>query len=181
MTYLAVTRSGLRTSNVDNADVGVMRHRSATLLAWSGPVLVVAAYLQLAGRLARADPATSFAHALIPARMWHFLSEPANPGSWVSSGALILSQNILFVVVGALLAALFIPAGRDHLDRVATIAAPITVTALVVNSLPTYVGGLASLVLLGRTRRVLGKHAALLWTRIWQRPTRPGMSGTDSP
>lgn len=169
-------------------------------------MLVVAAYLQLAGRLARADPATSFAHALIPARMWHFLSEPANPGSWVSSGAFILSQNILFVVVGALLAALFIPAGRDHLDRVATIAAPITVTALVVNSLPTnldgqtfddvlnivltethivagctYVGGLASLVLLGRTRPVLGKHAALLWARIWQRPTRPGMSGRGSP
>src|SRR3954470_16562294 len=99
LTYLVVTRSGLRTSNVENADVDLMRHRSATLLAWSGLALVVAAYLQLAGRVARADPGTTFGHALAPARMWQFLIEPATPGSWVSSGTLILSQNILFVVV----------------------------------------------------------------------------------
>lgn len=36
------------------------KHRSATLLAWSGPALVVAAYLQLAARVARADTSTSF-------------------------------------------------------------------------------------------------------------------------
>jgi copper transport protein len=194
LTYLVVTRAGLRTSDVDDADAGVIRLRSATLLAWSGPVLVVAAYLQLTGRVARADPGTSFGQALVPARIWQFLIQPAKPGSWVSSGTLILTQNILFVVVAALLASLFIPAAHGHLDRVASTAAPIAVVALVVNSLPTsldgqtfddalnlvltethivagctYVGGLACLVLLSRARRTLGQRAALWWTRIWQR------------
>lgn len=194
MTYLVVTRPGLRTSDVASTAVAVIRRRSAMQLAWCGPVLVVAAYLQLAGRVARADTAMSFGQALAPARIWQFLIQPAKPGSWVSSGTLILTQNILFVVVAVLLASLLIPHVQDHLSRVASTAVPITVTAVVANSLPTtlegqtfddvlnlvltethivagctYAGGLASLVLLSRARRTLGRHASLWWARIWQR------------
>jgi len=72
--------------------------------------------------------------------MWHFLFQPAKAGSWVSSGALILVQNALFVVVAVLLVSLFVPGVRDCLDGVATLAASLAVTASVVNSLPTNLG-----------------------------------------
>ncbi|MGH8919941.1 MAG: hypothetical protein ACRD0H_16690, partial [Actinomycetes bacterium] len=196
LTYLAVVRPVLRAreSGIEDADVVVMQHRSATLLASSGLALVVAAYVQLAGRVARADTGTSFGEALAPARMWHFLAQPAKAGSWVSSGTLILVQNVLFVVVAVLLIALFVPGVRDRLGSVATVAASLTVTASVVSSLPTnpgaetfddvlgtvmtqvhilagctWLGGLAGLVLLSRTWGALGKHAGLFWARMWQR------------
>jgi copper transport protein len=196
LTYLAVVRPVLRATEMGieaASDVVVMRRRSATLLAWSGLALVVAAYVQLAGRVARADPATSFGQALAPARMWHFLAQPAKAGSWVSSGGLILVQNYLFVVVAVLLVALFAPGVRDRLDRVAAVAASLAVTASFVNSLPTnlgaetfddvldtvmtqthivagctWLGGLGGLALLSRARPALGAHAGLLWARIWQ-------------
>jgi copper transport protein len=196
LTYLAVVRPVLRAKErgIEDADVVVLRHRSATLLAWSGLALVVAAYVQLAGRVARADTSTSFGEALAPARMWHFLAQPAKTGSWVSSGTLILVQNVLFVLVAVLLVSLFVPGVRDRLDSVAILAASFTVTASVVSSLPTnlgaetfddvlgsvmtqthivagctWLGGLAGLVLLSRTRRALSKHAGLFWAGMWQR------------
>ncbi|MGH3870937.1 MAG: CopD family protein [Pseudonocardiaceae bacterium] len=196
LTYLVVVRPVLRAreSGLEDGDVVVLRHRSATLLAASGIVLVVAAYVQLAARVARADPATSFGAALAPARMWHFFALPAKAGSWVSSGTLILVQNVLFAVVAVLLISLFVPGVRDRLDSVATVAALLAVTASVVTSLPTnlstetfdhvlgivmtqahivagctWLGGLASLVLLSRTRGALGKYAGLSWARMWQR------------
>lgn len=196
LTYLTVVSPVLRVkeSGIEDADVAVMRRRSATLLASSGLALVVAAYVQLAGRVARTDTDTSFGEALTPARMWNFLAQPAEAGSWVSSGALILAQNVLFAVVAALLVALFFPSVRGRLDSMATMAASLAVTASFVNSVPTnpraetfgdvldivmtqihivafctWLGGLASLALLSRARRALGDHAGLFWARIWQR------------
>ncbi|MGH3721403.1 MAG: CopD family protein [Pseudonocardiaceae bacterium] len=196
LTYLVVVRPVLRAKErgIEDTDVVVMRRRSATLLASSGLVLVVAAYVQLAGQVARADKGTSFGAALAPARMWHYLAQPAKAGSWVSSGTLILVQNVLFVVVAALLVSLFVPGVRDRLDSVATVAASFAVTASVVTSLPTnlgtvtfdgvlgivmtqthivagctWLGGLAGLVLLSRTRGALSTHAGLFWARMWQR------------
>ncbi len=196
LTYLAVVRPVLRATEmgIEDADVIVMRRRSATLLAWSGLALVVTAYFQLASGVARADKATSFAEALAPDRIWHFLAQPAKAGSWVSSGVLLLVQNVLFIVVAVLLVSLFVPGVRDRPDRMAAAAASCAVTALLVSSLPTnlgaetfddvlgmimtqahivagctWLGGLASLVLLSRTRPALGTHAGLFWARIWQR------------
>lgn len=91
-------------------------------------------------RVARADTATSFGEALAPVRMWHFLAQPAKAGSWVSSRGLILVQNCLFVLVAVLLVSLYSPGVRDRLDRVATVAASLAVTASFVNSLPTNLG-----------------------------------------
>lgn len=196
LTYLVVVRPVLRATGtgIEDPDVVVMRRRSAMLLAWSGLALVVAAYFQLAAQVASADTSTSFGQALAPARLWQFLVQPAKAGSWVSSGTLILVQNILFVTVAALLALLLIPSGRARLDSLVTAVAPIALTASFVNSLPTnlstetfddvlgivltqthiiagctYVGGLAGLALLTRTRYALGDHAGLFWARIWQR------------
>jgi copper transport protein len=196
LTYLAVVRPVLRAKDagIDNADVVIMRRRSATLLASSGLALVVAAYLQLADQVDRADTGTSYGEALAPTRMWQFLTQPAKPGSWVSSGTLILGQDVLLVVVAGLLAALFVSSVRRGLDTVAMVAAPLAVTASLVTPLPTklrdetfddvlgavmtqthiiggctWVGGLAGLALLSRTRRALGTRAGLLWARVWQR------------
>lgn len=119
--------------------------------------------------------------------MWHFLAQPARAGSWVSSGVLMLVQNVLFIVVAVLLVSLFVPGVRDRLDKVTAAAASCAVTALMVNLLPTnldaetfddvmtpvvgctWLGGLASLVLLSRTWPALGRHAGLFWAHIWQR------------
>ncbi len=196
LTYLAVVRPVLRAKEmgIEDADVVVMRRRSATVLASSGVALVVAAYLQLASRVARADTGTSFGEALAPFRIWQFLAQPAKAGSWVSSGALILVQNVLFVVVAVLLVSLFVPGVRDRLGGVAMLAASFAASASIVASVPTnlgaetfddvlgavmtqthivagctWLGGLASLALLARARRALGKHAGLFWARIWQR------------
>jgi copper transport protein len=196
LTYLAVVRPVLRAKQrvIEGSDVTVLRRRSATLLAWPGLVLVVAAYAQIAVRVARADTGTSFGAALAPARVWHFLAQPVKAGSWVSSGTLILVQGVLFVVVAVLLFSLFVPGVQDRLDSVATVAASFTVLASVVTSLPTdlgaetfddvlgsvmtqthivagctWLGGLAGLVLLSRTRHALGRHAGLAWAGMWQR------------
>jgi copper transport protein len=196
LTYLAVVRPVLLATEpeADNVNVAVVRHRTATLLAWPGVALVVAGYLQLAGRVARADTATSFGEALVPDRIWQFLTQPTKSSSWVSSGGLLLVQNYLFIVIAAVLAALFLPGARGHLDRVAGVAASLAVTALLVISLPTnlgtetfndvldilmtqthivagctWLGGLASLVALSQSRRGWADHAGLLWARIWQR------------
>ncbi|HZE03116.1 MAG TPA: hypothetical protein VE155_15280 [Pseudonocardiaceae bacterium] len=109
-------------------------------------------------------------------------------------GGVDFGQNGLFIVVALLLASLFVPGVRDRLDKVTAAAAACAVTALMVNALPTnlgaetfedvlgmimtqthmvagctWLGGLASLVLLSRTRPALGRHAGLFWARIWQR------------
>ncbi len=196
LTYLAVVRPVLRAKErgIEAADVVIMRRRSATVLARAGLALVAAAYLQLASQVARADTGTSFSEALAPARMWQFLAQPAEAGSWVSPGTLALVQNVLFVMAAVLLVSLFVPGVRDRLEGVATLAASFAVTASIVASVPTnlgvetlddvlgalmtqthivagclWLGGLAILALLGRTRHALGKHAGLFWARIWQR------------
>lgn len=196
VTYLAVLRPVLRTmeSGVEDADVVIMRRRSATLLASSGLVLVVAAYGELAGRVARAGTGTSFGAALAPSQMWQFLAQPPKAGSWVSTGTLILVENLLFAVVAALLVSLFARSARDRLTSVATFAASFAVTASLMNSVPTnlsdetvddalgaimsqthiiagciWLGGLAILALLARTHPALSTHAGLFWARIWQR------------
>jgi copper transport protein len=196
LTYLTVVRPVLRTKEmgIKDTDVVVMRRRSATLLASSGVALVVAAYVYLAGRVARADTGASFGQALAAARMWQFLTQPAKAGSWVSTGTLVLVQNALFVVVAVLLVSLFVPAARHRLDRVAALAASLALMASLVVSVPTnldaetldgalgavmaqthiiagcaWLGGLGGLALLARTRRALGTHAGLFWARIWQR------------
>jgi putative copper export protein len=196
VTYLTVLRPVLRTQEreIKVADVIVMRRRNATLLAYSGLALLLAAYGELAGRVARADTGTSFGEALAPSRMWRFLAQPAKAGSWVSTGTLILVENVLFVVVAALLVSLFTRSARDRLTSVATLAASFAVTASLMNSVPTnlsdetiddvlgaimsqthiisgctWLGGLASLALLARIRRALSTQAGLFWARIWQR------------
>jgi putative copper export protein len=191
--YLLVVRPALRAARTDT-ETGPVRQRASVLLAWSGVLLVLGGYAQLAGRVARADSPVSSGPALAPSRIAAFLGVPAKSGTWISSGHLILAQNLCFAVAAVLLLALFIPAMRTRLGLIAAIAAPVAVLGTVVNSVPTdfaaettdstldtiatqlhilagctWLGGLATLTLLARVRRTVDERAGLLFARIWQR------------
>lgn len=187
LVYLLVIRPVLRT-DVDVADQQTVRHRYARLLGWCGPLLLVAAYFQLAGRVAR--KAVPFGDALAPNRIWAFLTAPTDQGSWVSQGTLILVQNAMFALATVALLSLF---ARERLTAVASAALGLIVLGSLVASVPTtwtgqtvdaqldtwltqahviaggaWLGGLGSLAVLAR-RRLLGAHAGLSWARVWQR------------
>jgi putative copper export protein len=189
LTYLLVLRPVLRT-DVDAADQDAARHRYTRLLAWCGPLFLVTAYGQVAGRVARGVKGVSFGQALAPQRILAFLTVPATKGGWVSSGTLLLVQNVLFLLAALALLSLFV---RERPTAVAIIALTAAVAGSLVNSIPTkftgltvdaeldtwltqahvvaggaWVGGLASLAVVARSR-VFGRQAGLCWARTWQR------------
>jgi putative copper export protein len=176
--YLAVVRP----------DGHQVRRATVRLLAWFGPLLLVAAYLQLAGRVARGVKGTTFGQALAPSRIWSFLTLPGTKGAWVSSGTLTLVQNICYALAAIALSTLFV---KDRPTLVTAVALPLTVLGTVVLALPTtsqtvdtqlnswltqvhilgacaWLGGLFTLAFLGRVRG-LDERAALGWARMWQR------------
>ncbi|HJP72699.1 MAG TPA: CopD family protein [Pseudonocardiaceae bacterium] len=189
LTYLLVIRPVLR-SDVDASDGRVARQRYARFLAWCGPLLLVAAYFQLAGRVARGQQGVSFGRALAPDRIWSFLTLPAAKGSWVSSGELVVVQNGLFVLAAAVLTSLFV---RERPAGVAAVALGLTVLGSLAVSVPAklagqtldsqldtwltqahvvaggaWLGGLGSLAVVARSR-LFGERAGLCWARTWQR------------
>ncbi|PYC79523.1 hypothetical protein C7C46_14290 [Streptomyces tateyamensis] len=197
VTYATTVRPALRarTDGVDRAaaDVAVLRQRSARYLAWSGVVLLVTGYLQLAARLARAGKGMPFADALAPDRIWHFLRAPAAPGAWLPQGTVYLVQNAVLALTAATLTALFAPAARRHLDTLARTALPLALATTLIAAVPAtrpknadsvtdlvldqvhivsgtvWLGGLALLAALAGTRGRLGAGAGLLWAELWRR------------
>jgi putative copper export protein len=181
----------------------LMRGRAARLLAALAPVLLVTSYLQLAGRVRRADQAHAVTSALSPAAMWRFLRTPAKPGDWLSSGTELLIQNVLFALVVALLLTL-VGRGARRLDRIAPAVLLTAVVASSVNAIPTgpssveatldsvltqlhilgastWVGGLVGLSALAlSTRRHLPAEASAVWARIWQRFSVVAMSAVGT-
>ncbi|WP_083914009.1 CopD family protein [Nocardia concava] len=189
MVYLLVLRPVLRT-DIDATDRRTIRNRFARMLAWCGPLLLLTAYLQLAGRVARKVKGVSFEQSLVPHRIWSYLRAPAEPGSWVSSGTEVLVQNALFALAAAALLSLFF---RGRPDAVAAAALTLTVAGSLVISVPTkwagltadaqldtwltqahiiggctWLGGLLALAALARARP-FGERAGLCWARVWQR------------
>ena len=189
LTYLLVLRPVLRT-DVGPADRQLARHRYTRLLAWSGPLLLVTAYLQLAARVARAGLGVGFGQALAPGQIWSYLTVPATKGSWISSGALVIAQNALFALAAIVLCSLFV---RERTTAVAATALGLTLLGTLVLSIPaklagqtvddqldtwltqahviaagTWVGGLSSLAIVARSR-LFGEAAGACWARTWQR------------
>jgi putative copper export protein len=188
LVYLAVVRPVLRTG-VDVADGRQVCGRTVRLLAWCGPLLLVTAYLQLAGRVARGVKGVTFGDALDPSRIWAFLALPGTKGAWVSSGTLTLVQNVCYALAAIALVTLFV---WDKTAPVVT-ALLLTVLGTVVLALPTswqgqtvdtqlnswltqvhilgacvWLGGLFGLTMVGRGRG-FGDSAGLCWARMWQR------------
>ncbi|MFE7527099.1 CopD family protein [Kitasatospora sp. NPDC057542] len=193
VTYIAAVRPALRAESTTPEDAAALRRRSAGYLAWAGVVLLVTGYFQLAARVARAGKGMPFGDALAPARIADFLDAPAAKGAWIAQGTLYLLQNIVLVATAVALIALFVPAVRRHLDRLALAALPAALAVTLIAGIPAtaptdldrwldpafdqihivsgtvWLGGLALLVVLAGTRSRLGEGAGLLWADIWRR------------
>ena len=181
LVYLTVVRPVLRTG-VDVADQRSVHRGMARLLAWCGPLLLVAGYLQLAGRVARGVKGVTFGQSLAPSRIWSFLTAP--------SATPTLVQNICYALAAIALLTLFV---WERPTLVAAVALPLTVLGTVVLTLPTtwpgqtldaqlngwltqlhilgactWLGGLFGLAVVGRGRG-FGERAGLCWARMWQR------------
>ncbi|AUG75331.1 hypothetical protein CFP65_0360 [Kitasatospora sp. MMS16-BH015] len=188
VTYATTVRPALRATPASG-----LTARSATHLAWSGVLLLVTGYAQLAARVARAGHGTSFGAALAPGRILDFLRAPAAKGAWIAQGTVYAIQNLILLVTAATLIALFLPAARRHTDRIALAALPlalaVTLTAAVPTTAPAdldrwldllldqahivsgtvWLGGLALLAVLATTRRDLGPATGPLWADLWRR------------
>ncbi|MFE2722523.1 CopD family protein [Kitasatospora sp. NPDC059327] len=193
VTYATTVRPALRAAETEGRNAEVLRSRSATYLAWTGVVLLIAGYFQLAARLARAGKGMPFGDALAPGRLWDYLQAPAAKGAWIAQGTVYLVQNAVLLVTAAVLAALFVPAVRRHADAVALTALPLALAVTLIAAVPAtkpvdldkwldlafdqthivsgtvWLGGLALLVALAGTRGRLGDDAGLLWAELWRR------------
>ena len=125
LTYLTVVRPVLR-SGVDAADQRSVHRRTVRLLAWCGPLLLVAGYLQLAARVARGVKGVTFGQSLGPSRIWSYLTLPASN--------LILVQNICYALAAIALLTLFV---SERSTVLAAIALSLAVLGSVVLALPT--------------------------------------------
>jgi copper transport protein len=180
-------------SSTVHADRDVLRRRSARVMTWSGVVLLVALYPQLAGKAARATDGMSFGEALRPSVVWDYLTVPTPDDAWVSPNVLVLVTYVLFAASGVLAVLLFRASG-DRVERIASVNAPLIVIAQVVTAIPgtldgqnadtwtmtvlsyahpiaacTWVGGIVSLVALAGARSRLSMAAGPVWARIWRR------------
>ncbi|MFF2073208.1 copper resistance D family protein [Kitasatospora sp. NPDC058162] len=193
VTYAATVRPALRAPETSAGDAEILRRRSAGYLAWAGVVLLVAGYFQLSARVARAGQGMPFGDALAPGRIRDYLQAPAAKGAWIAQGTVYLVQNAVLVATAAALIALFAPAARRHVDRIALTALPLSLAVTLITSVPAtapadldgwlnpvfdqahivsgtvWLGGLALLVALAGTRSRLGAGAGLLWAELWRR------------
>ena len=182
--HTAVLRPVLR----ESADLDVLRRRSAKVMAWSGLVLLVALYPQLAGKAARATDGMSFGTALTPSVVWDHLTVPAPDGQWVSPNFLVLVTYVLFFLSAVLAILLF---RSRHVDRIAAITAPLIIVAQLVTAIPgtldgtsadswtmlalgyvhpiaacTWVGGIVALVALAGARSKLSESAGFHFPKV---------------
>ncbi|WP_055526521.1 CopD family protein [Streptomyces graminilatus] len=193
VTYATTVRPSVMGSSDPADDVAVLRRRSASFLAWSGVVLLVAGYLQLAARVARSGEGMPFGDALAPHRIWQFLRAPADKGDWIAQGTIFLVQNIVLLVTAAVLMTLFAPGARRRLDAIALTALPLALAVTLIPSVPAtaperaadlldraftqvhiisgtvWLGGLVLLSVLAGTRRHLSSDAGLVWADMWRR------------
>ncbi|MFG2691911.1 CopD family protein [Kitasatospora sp. NPDC048407] len=193
VTYVAAVRPALRAESTAPADAAALRRRSAGYLGWAGVVLLVAGYFQLVARVARAGKGMPFGDAMAPGRIADFLNAPAAKGAWIAQGTIYVLQNVVLVATAVALIALFVPAVRRHLDRLALAALPAALAVTLIAGIPAtvpaeldrwldpvfsqlhivsgvvWLGGLALLVALAGVRGRLGEGAGLLWADIWRR------------
>ncbi len=193
VTYAGTVRPALRGSSDTADDVAVLRHRSAICLAWSGVVLLVTGYFQLAARVARADTGMPFGDALAPGHIWQFLRAPADKGAWIAQGTVFLVQNLVLLATAATLMALFARGAQRRLEPIALTALPLAPAVTLIGAVPVtapqttgalldlvftqihiisgtvWLGGLVLLSILAGARRRLSPNAGLIWADIWRR------------
>lgn len=195
MLHLLVLRPVLKRRSVDPADRAVLHRRTSLLLAVIGTWFLVALYFQIAGKAARVKGVEiPYSQALRPGTIAKYVSVPAKRGEWVSSGALTLTQYLLWGASAVVLMLLWSPKLRAHLTGIALSGLVLNFVAYQVTLLPTdfgketvdslvdslldhlhvfavstWVGGIASLVVLATARRRLTPGAGTTWAGIWTR------------
>lgn len=193
--HLLVLRPVLKGQSVDPADRAVLHRRTSLLLAVAGTWYLIALYFQIAGKAARVkDADIPYGRALEPASIWKYVTVPAKKGEWVSSGALTLTQYVLWAASAIVLVLLWSPRLRGRLTAIAATGLALSFVAYQVTLLPTdlgkatadsvvdsvldhlhvsavstWVGGIASLVVLATAWRRLTPRAGATWARIWTR------------
>jgi len=191
--HVAALRPALRDESTSPSDRDALRRRSARVMAWSGVVLLVALYPQLAGKAARATDGMSFGEGLEPSSVWAYLTVPKPDDVWISPNFLVLVTYVLFAASGVLAVLLF-RCSPDRVEKIASVNAPLIVIAQLVTAIPgtldgqnadtwtmtvlsyahpiaacTWVGGIVSLVALAGARSRLSAAGGLVWARIWRR------------
>ncbi|MGW3199727.1 copper resistance D family protein [Streptomyces sp. NPDC001118] len=193
VTHAATVRPALGGSTGAADDIAVLRHRSAICLAWSGVVLLVTGYFQLAARVARAGTGMPFSDALAPGHIWHFLRAPAAKGAWIAQSTVFLVQNLVLLATAATLIGLFTRGARRRLEPIALAALPLALAVTLITAVPAtlpqatddlldlvftqihivsgtvWLGGLVLLSVLTGARRHLSPNAGLLWADMWRR------------
>jgi copper transport protein len=195
MLHLLVLRPVLRRPSVDEADRAVLHRRTSLLLAVAGTWYLVALYFQIAGKAARVKGVEiPYGRALQPSSIAKYVTVPAKKGEWISTGALTLTQYLLWGASAIVLVLLWSPRLRAHLTGIALGGLVLSFLAYQVTLLPTdfgketldslvdgllnhlhvfavstWVGGIASLVVLATARRRLTPGAGATWARIWTR------------
>lgn len=195
MLHLLVLRPVLKRPSVDAADRTVLRRRTSLLLAVAGTWYLVALYFQIAGKAARVKGVEiAYGKALQPSSIWKYVTVPAKKGEWLSSGAQTFTQYLLWAASAIVLMLLWSPRVRARLTTVALVSLVLNFVAYQVTLLPTdfsketadtlvdglldhlhvsavstWVGGIASLVVLATARRRLTPGAGSTWAQIWTR------------
>jgi putative copper export protein len=190
-----VIRPVLRRPTVDPADRAVLERAMSLFLAAMGTFLLVALYLQIAGKAARVKGREiPYADALRPNAVWHYVSVPAKPGEWISTGAQTLVQYAIWAVAAIVMMLLWAPALRTRIGALTWTAFVVAVVGYQVTALPTdfaketfdgvldanlthvhvvsnatWAGGITTLVLLSSLHRRLTAGAGLTWAQLWTR------------
>lgn len=190
-----VLRPALRQESAAGGDQGVLKQRSAWLLAFAGIALLLAGYPQFAGKVTRSTPGLTFADGLMPSAVLDYLQTPAAKGAWMSSAALAGIQLGIYIVGALLLISLLAPPMRRRVDQVAAVASVVICVAALtlmvplraadvsfsvvaihlVTTLHPYAGGfwIGALVALSGLALVRGRlgrdSAAMIWARVWKR------------
>jgi copper transport protein len=190
-----VIRPVLKRPSVAPADRAVLTRTVRLLLAWIGTLLLVALYLQIAGKAARVKgKEIPYAHALAPSAVWRYVSVPAKHGEWISSGAETLVQYLVWAVAAVLLIVLFAPRSVARMSWLTWSAFVVAVIGYQVTAVPTdvakatfdsvldanlthlhivsnatWIGGITTLTILAAQHRKLSGTAGFTWAQLWTR------------
>jgi copper transport protein len=195
LVYGIVIRPVLNRASVAPGDRAVLDRAMSTFMAGIGTFLVIALYLQLAGKAARVKgKEIPFGDALAPSAIWRYVSVPAKSGEWISSGAETLLQYAIWAVAGILLILLFFPGPRTRASVFTWSAFVVAVIGYQVTAVPTdfaketfdsflddnlthvhilsnstWTGGIVALLVLSTRHRRLSDSAGLTWAQLWTR------------
>ncbi|OBF33678.1 hypothetical protein A5724_19195 [Mycobacterium sp. ACS1612] len=193
--HLLVLRPVLDRHAADATDRAVLERRHALLLSFTGAFFIAALYFQLAGVITRSSSANQhapYSDSLKPAAIWRYVTATNISSQWISPGALAGIQYGLWALAAVILMLLWAPRIRAQLTRVTALVLVIALASQQLSFLPStssslgdavgmlanhvhvvavsvWIGGIACLAVLARTRDHLSVSAGVPWAQLWSR------------